>query len=512
MKEVYPQWWGASESAIASVNVSAFQFMFICMNLSKNVTNDGGVGSIYTGSTPQAFIPNGTYQINDEINLVSAYPYIVGESKDGVKIVQIDNNKRIFYQVSDLYRAYIKNINFIGGTKQLDLRNSDIDVGRIDIVYCMFQHNVSPNFAIYLSRTSGSDFIDGCTFYGCDRVIYVKDDKITISRCWIAGMNYDGSIIENKSIMTIRDTMLSGDATSLNARWIDNYNSLVADNTRFGSDPKGRPVVYNYADLTDYSPYSNDTRIVLTNCQITDGAALTYNAPIVLFTNIPSYINVSGGAYHTRPALIEDAIVGGVDSWISGKVAAGKVVRIIIDVDSIMDFGDAVVAIPSSLIPFTRFTNSSVIGTSHTHNSIISKSLYGYSYTQTSAGVGESIVDTDIVIPVFGGIYLGAVMGNSNSGGSGDCRESILGAITINIGIAGPGLVKMYISWTDIINIIAVGVPDLVVTAHFYNSSTMTEASDIDFADAVNNIIRIKISGYIGIIGAYQNIKLINLM
>ena len=144
-------------------------------------------------------------------------------------------------------------------------------------------------------------------------------------------------------------------------------------------------------------------------------------------------------------------------------------------------------------------------------NSLTTPSLYGKSYSQTSASGTTSYVDTSIYYNTslngFGNnsIYQLVISGNPNGAGSGEYRSVSLGYIYVTTGYDfGIGNVVQRINYTQIITGDAYNISALTVSVVFWNGSS---ESNQQITGTTSSQIRIKISGYnSGNIGAAQTV------
>jgi len=134
------------------------------------------------------------------------------------------------------------------------------------------------------------------------------------------------------------------------------------------------------------------------------------------------------------------------------------------------------------------------------YGSVTSPSLYGNSYSQTSASGTTSFVNTGIfydtsLIGFFNnGTYLLAVTGNPNGAGSSEYRGVYIGYVFVATGYDfGISSVVQRISYTQLVTGDPLNIGALTISAVFWNGTTETTQQT---NATTNNQIRIKISGY----------------
>jgi hypothetical protein len=132
--------------------------------------------------------------------------------------------------------------------------------------------------------------------------------------------------------------------------------------------------------------------------------------------------------------------------------------------------------------------------------SVTSPSLYGNSYSQTSASGTTSFVNTGIFYNTSltgffnNGTYLLAVTGNPNGAGSSEYRGVYVGYIFVTTGYDfGISSVVQRISYTQLVTGDPLNIGALTISSVFWNGTTETTQQT---NGTTNNQIRIKITGY----------------
>ncbi|OHB61485.1 MAG: hypothetical protein A2Y12_06840 [Planctomycetes bacterium GWF2_42_9] len=254
------------------------------------------------GTKSTVYFPAGNYLVSDTLKMYM--PDVSGESFLNTKIIQQQKDKDIF-NGEYAWRGQIRNLTFIGGAKQLNLRNIRTDQGMMCVEQCSFTD--SSDFAIYMAPQSNPMhfIIRECHFGNCAQVLYTVCDWTTFSDCWITTAR-----MENKAAIEARgDKLLCENiigvpiVTGKNDRWIDFYGSeggnlLTCKNFRFGGEFGGTTPVYNFTKLDKNMAGGG---IVLEDCRISAGGGVKKCA--IYCEEIPNMIVIQNCVLHV-PALI----------------------------------------------------------------------------------------------------------------------------------------------------------------------------------------------------------------
>ena len=254
----------------------------------------GGLQSSYSGTTPRVICRAGDYEISDSINW-PAYLNLEGEEcfitqNGGV-------TKDIF--TGEAYLWTVQGFNFIGGRNQINFHNANTNSAMVEVSNCDFL--LSDGFAVNTFATGGSPgnewshLSTECNLHkirilSAKRAINNCCDHMTISQSWIQpdkdNLTPSTGYIINKGTSTtdphaltrmhIKDTFLipnvgtQGVDRVENVRWIDNYGSFKATDSRFGGEGGGMQIVAHLGAPDTLFPW-NSTEVVFVGCLLFAG-------------------------------------------------------------------------------------------------------------------------------------------------------------------------------------------------------------------------------------------------
>lgn len=269
-------------------------------------TNNSLSGSFLGSVTPVIF-PAGHYIISDELTC-SAYARIIAEP--GAIIEQTDPTKRILV-FSGGFTCFVAHLKTIGGTKQVDFQNDNIDGSILRLLDCEFQ--LSNDYAIYTYGTADGDThlsanisIERCKFIHPRKILHNVADSCRLVDCWasVSNTNFDedSAAILNLSGELYLDglfgvpTMGTGASRLATVRWIDNYDSVTSRNSRFGGEDAGMPIIYHQAAAEDSptAPYIGTRIDIQGGWCYTGPTGATDKAAIYLVSSVPHNIRIEG--------------------------------------------------------------------------------------------------------------------------------------------------------------------------------------------------------------------------
>ena len=262
---VYPQWWGAysdgspHEKETTAAIQAAMKSVF-APKVTKKIKNPATPPATYTlGSSQVVEFLAGHYKINDEI-AVGPYANVITGSE--AIIEQTDEAKNIF-NFQNAYMIRISGLRFIGGYNQISLRQGRVDTLMYQIDHCEFEF--ARSYAIETTPVPPADHlsavltIDHCKFFLPWAVLNNRCDYAAVNNCWVT-VNSDytpqfTAIFVNGSCNSKTNGRLHfcnmfgvpGFSSGSHCRWIDNYGSVFVDDSRFGGEGAGMPIVYHYA-------------------------------------------------------------------------------------------------------------------------------------------------------------------------------------------------------------------------------------------------------------------------
>jgi hypothetical protein len=303
---------------------------------SATIQNATGAAGRPTATIYAVYFPAGNYVVSSTIACDNWVNLI---SNDGARII-ISAGVTAF---SFAYVNKIQGLSFNGGATAIYYENANIDASRLEISNCDFQ--LTTSYAINTVGTgatqiSGNCIVqDDCRFVNCAKVFYNSFDEATFGG-WVEidcvtgatnVMSANSALFYNKKGY-IRFKRLIGvpnvgtDGTrKANIRWIDNYGlGIYADQSRFGGESAGMPIVYNFTppDTTNWvSP-----QIVITNSDLYCGlSGQTDNGVVVLGSGgyIPLHITVSNCSGPNTGYWVNNQVAGtNLATYIAAQIAA----------------------------------------------------------------------------------------------------------------------------------------------------------------------------------------------
>jgi hypothetical protein len=311
---VYPQWWGAysdgthpteTTAAIRSAVDSLFTYAL------------QPAGSAYLGSSQVLEFLAGRYAINDEI-VVGSYANLITGSE--AIIEQTDSAKRIL-NFTDAYTIRVSGLRFIGGTTQISMSNANTDTSVFQIDHCEFQ--LAKGYAIAATPTSPADHlsalltINHCKFYVPAAVLNNYSDWAVVENSWVtvshATSPQNTALFSNRSgTLHLRNMVgVPSFPSSNGCRWIDNHGSVFVDESRFGGESAGMPILYNFAGPGAAYPWLG-AEVVIRNSWVYVGHSGDPNASVLnLQTNVPQVFIYQGNSGPADNPVIVNG--GGID-------------------------------------------------------------------------------------------------------------------------------------------------------------------------------------------------------
>jgi len=332
--------------------------------------------------------------------------------------------------------------------------------------------------------TSSVDFVTGSTRFGSS----LSNTHVFTGSVNVSGSgNFLSSVTANNFIATS-----TGNANVFNAASATNGWMQVAMNNTNGSailgiegDTAGTTTNGSLAYATILRNYTNTALQIATNNIVR--ATITGGGNVGIGTaNISTEANLHLGA--------QSALEGGqlILQRGTSQVSASHLdnysnqFRIMSGTDTISNT--------------VRMSMDMTNGATTFYGSVTSPSLYGNSYSQTSASGTTSFINTGIFYNTSltgffnNGTYLLAVTGNPNGAGSSEYRGVYIGYIFVTTGYDfGITNVVQRISYTQLVTGDPLNIGALTISAVFWNGTTETTQQ---INGTTNNQIRIKISGY----------------
>jgi hypothetical protein len=307
---------------------------------------------------------------------------------------------------------------------------------------------------------------------------------VTSSVIYSSGSNIFGNNIANTQTFT-GSVLVTGSVTSQGGFILGNSATIAPTGSIGYNNAIGVFIYGKSGSEADFRLYNRDG---LTAMSVVAGTQnVHFNGNVGIGTsNIPAEANLSLGAKSTLEGgqLIlqrgtSQVSASHLDNYsnqfriISGTDTASNTVRMSMDM-----------------------TN----GATTFFGSVTSPSLYGNSYSQTSASGTTSFVNTGIFYNTSltgffnNGTYLLAVTGNPNGAGSSEYRGVYIGYIFVTTGYDfGITNVVQRINYTQLVTGDPLNIGALTISAVFWDGTTETTQQ---INGTTNNQIRIKISGY----------------
>jgi hypothetical protein len=264
-----------------------------------------GQSSSAVGTMPTLYFPKGRYRISSVITL-GAYIKIIG---DYAVISQSTSTSDIF--VGLFYEWTIEGITFVGGRFQIWYYNDNINAARVTIRDCDF--TLSSSYAIKSTATGGTFthlsanvLIENCRFLAPNKVFDNCSDIAKVADCWVQVEKTtmtDGTAAFNNQASTgfprlIIDNMIgvpvmgSGVFRFDLTRWVDNYYSFSAYDTRFGGEDAGMSIVHQLAGQDTSIPWSA-SEINLDRCWLYAGVESSPTSGVIFLQGyIPNRIAI----------------------------------------------------------------------------------------------------------------------------------------------------------------------------------------------------------------------------
>jgi hypothetical protein len=266
-------------------------------------------GGSYQGGQPTVFFPAGRYHITSQLNIPSGYACLRGED---AMIIQ-DNPTANILNFTGCYRNRITGLHFLGGKRQLNFANANIDTTKLTVRDCTFQG--WSETAIVAEATVGdlhlsaSLLIENCVWDGgsglltrCDftrvrdSVVLFRGPTITDGSKWGKSLHANGQTILTGCVMTPSLPQVTDGAVTRNANvyWFDNAGSFISEQTRWGGEGGGAPIVRHISGPNLVNPWRGQA-VVFRDCQTNCGKdADPFAGIITLDGGLPQSIQVSG--------------------------------------------------------------------------------------------------------------------------------------------------------------------------------------------------------------------------
>lgn len=345
----------------------------------------GGLQASFTGTTPRVIVRAGDYSISDSIDWPS-YLNLEGEE---CFITQTGGvTKDIFTGVAYLWT--IQGFNFAGGRNQISIHNDNINSAMVEVSNCDFM--LSDGFAVntFATGTDGGGNawshlstemnLHKVRILSCKQAINNACDHMTISNSWLQAnkinltpstahiINKGTSATDPHALtrMHIRDTFLIPDVGIQGVdrvdgfRWIDNYGSFKASDSRFGGEGGGAQIVAQLGAPNTLFPW-NSTEVVFDGCMLFSGPdSRTDSCVMAIQGQVPNRFTIKNCTGPlSRPIILNLSSTNLPTYFANFEAASGKKAIEYFKIDIQSDIYDLNAytpirtAIPDGLAPYT---------------------------------------------------------------------------------------------------------------------------------------------------------------
>ena len=306
---------GAVGDGVADDTKAILKAAADCKSKLKAIQPKGGS---FQGSCPELYFPAGKYKISQTITLC---PYQAVRGEDAILVQSAD--KAILDFVGG-YQNRVTGMQFVGGTRQIQYSNANVDSSFLTLRDCSFQS--WSEYAVWAEGTvddlhlSATLSVSRCRFDG-GRAIYTHCDTTQVSDCeahfrgasvpngaaWICNKgyirpngqpySYGGALgLNNLTLVPCPPLTPMEDGSApktINAYWIDNGGTVVCERVRFSGEGGGIPVVLQRAPINTRNPWKG-SKVVLNACQVSCGQDADGMAGVVtLKGGFPQHLRIT---------------------------------------------------------------------------------------------------------------------------------------------------------------------------------------------------------------------------
>jgi hypothetical protein len=255
---------------------------YIAAQTQFGLTTSGALSAAYSGTSPIAHFPPGTYRTTAVVTWGS-YLEIVGDSA----IIKQDDPDADIFDI-DLYQFKMSGMQFVGGRHQLRVHNANINSSMFEIDHCQFF--LSSSYSVKTQATGGvwthmstNGTMSNCRWISCRRILDNCFDSMVINDPWMqpdstnldasaASINNRGATPTDPGAQTrlyinrgfgIPAVGTFGVDRPANIRWVDNWGSFISEDVRWGGEFGGMRIVDHLA-VPDVSFPWNKTEVSVT--------------------------------------------------------------------------------------------------------------------------------------------------------------------------------------------------------------------------------------------------------
>ena len=280
------------------------------IKLRKGIRPENG-SYIFCG--PAIFFSPGRYLISRQIKLSGSTSLRSNSGKAIIQWLELpgidDKLKESMFKIN-AYGNKIENLKFIGGKTHLLFHNSNINQTLIEINSCEFQ--LATDFSIRAIPSGKADHLStqlsirNCKFIFNYRCLENYCDYAAVIDTWIelrqpqmidgaAFVNRNGHLFFDRIIgvpcADISKAPKDGGKNLNNARWVDNYGSFTAVNSRFGGEGGGIPIIHQFRPVNIKYPWVVfGSKIRITSSSVFTGSTRRPMGSIIVLHALPQMV------------------------------------------------------------------------------------------------------------------------------------------------------------------------------------------------------------------------------
>jgi hypothetical protein len=327
----------------------------------------GGVTTSNISTQFEYVIPPGRYTLNTVVTFDGTQLTIRG---NGAIIEQTVVGNNIF-EVQNAFMVNIDEVRFASGNTQLFIWNNNLDSAMWNIEGCVFQD--AGDWAIDTQPVSGTNplstlcVIRDSRFIANARVLRAWNDHCQVKDCWVflrAGQTLSNTAaFENRGFLHLNNMFgvppdkAVGPLT--NVRWVDNYNTLIVDRSRFGGEFGGITPVWNFSHYEIPEPANFlGPRVIIENSDVFDNTPgqgiITIKQDVDTHPGVPAHVRMKGNFGPTDQPWIANPDALDLTAYLAGILDTET--KFEYDIDINMD--RAVGTIPQDLRKFLVYERS----------------------------------------------------------------------------------------------------------------------------------------------------------
>lgn len=255
---------------------------YIVAQTQSGLTTSGALTAAYSGTSPIAYFPKGTYRVTAAINW-GPYLHIDGDSA----IIKMEDPDADIFDI-DLYQFKMTGMQFVGGRHHLRVHNDNTNSSMFEVDHCQFF--LSSSYSVKTQATGGvwthmsaNGTMGNCRWISCRRILDNCFDSMVINDPWLqadstnldasaASINNRGATPTDPGAQTrlfinrgfgIPAVGTYGVDRPANIRWVDNWGSFISTDVRWGGEFGGMRIVDHLA-VPDVSFPWNKTEVSVT--------------------------------------------------------------------------------------------------------------------------------------------------------------------------------------------------------------------------------------------------------